>query len=706
MNGDRSSRRGDLVRRGSAAALVVLALTTLASLGSAGVKKLAVLQSDYQYCTTPSQYQYCSPTRIVFASARTGVAQLYSVEPSGDGLAQLTFGAGNWGDPVPSPDGRFVAAFRGPELWLPYPADLVPAPRPELWLMRADGSGARLISPNAAGAYWSSDSRRLLFVSATGDIYTVAAAGGQPRLLTKAPDGESPTPSPDGRSIAFVRKDLSGVPHLVVRRDGYERTVAQGFEGRIFWSPNGRWIAIRDRDYLAVVLASGGDMHLFSADHNYCPFACVAPAVAWSSDSRRFAYESANGIMLAAPSGDAPTNLDKELTQGLALSPRGDAITFATRSGIRILTLDGHIRDLVSFGPGEALPGIALSSARQTLPYQAPEDAALLVRVSGHELEARLPIRQLSADGDRVAYWLCPHSFGAWRPGDAPVALGPPTLAACLVPTSDQAPESNVYDLSLAGDQLAYLTRSDTITRDGKALVWQLWLTTLERGDEGVSIESGSEIAGEEARYAPLEDLLGGGSALVFGLRAQTFMNYRHPEEVWRLDGARLVPVARRSYELQPLAVDDGRVVARHADGSLELLSLDGSVLETFDVPSLGAALAGDDLVVLVQGELRDYSVSSGELLHAWPLPDVPSSGRCRLTDCPGVRLTLDDAARGVVVYTLDGVVHLLRMSNGEDKTVPGATVAELTDAGLFYAYAGADPWPGRIRFVPFDELP
>src|SRR5919108_1612104 len=127
-------------------------------------------------------------SRIVFASARTGVAQLYSMEPSGAGLAQLTFGAGDWGFPVPSPDGRFVAAFRGPDLWLPYVADLVQAPRPELWLMQADGSGARLVSPNAVGAYWSSDSRRLVFRSAAGDTYTVAAAGGRPQLL-RAPYG-------------------------------------------------------------------------------------------------------------------------------------------------------------------------------------------------------------------------------------------------------------------------------------------------------------------------------------------------------------------------------------------------------------------------------------------------------------------------------------------------------------------------------------
>ena len=53
-----------------------------------------------------------------------------------------------------------------------------------------------------------------------------------------------------------------------------------------------------------------------------------------------------------------------------------------------------------------------------------------------------------------------------------------------------------------------------------------------------------------------------------------------------------------------------------------------------------------------------------------------------------------------------DGAVHLLRLRDGYDYTVPGATAAELEDSGLFYAYAGDPPWPGRIRFVPFAELP
>ena len=637
-------------------------------------------------------------SRIVFASARTGVAQLYSVEPSGDGLAQLTFGAGNWALPVPSPDGRFVAAFRGPELWSPYNGALVQAPRPELWVMRADGSGARLISSYAEFVSWSRDSRRLVFGGSEA-IATVAVAGGVPRPTARGRYESMPIPSPDGRSVAFVRDDKNGIWHLFVRRNGRERVIARGLTGRIVWSPNGKWIAIHGRDTLSVVRSKGGVVHVFSAVPAICLVGCVPPAVAWSPDSRRLAFETTDGIELATtPFRGGSTLLVKGGAGGIAWSPRGDAIVFG---GIGVATLGGQVARLVSFGVGEALPGVGWSPGRPELHYRAPEETPPLVRVSGRELEARFPIRQLSADGDRVAYWLCPHGFGAWRPGKAPVALGVGTLAACLVPAADRRPESNVYDLTLAGDRLAYLTASG-----GNTSVWQVWLTTFERRDEGEAIAGGSQTTGDDARWAQLEDLVGGGSALVFGRRGWTYDDYRRPESVWRVDGLTPVQVASRSDDLQPLAVDEGRIVARRPSGSLELLSLDGHVLETLDVPSLGAMLSGDDLVVLVQGELRDYSVSTGELRYVRPLPDVPSAGRCRLTGCLGIRLTLDDAARGAVVYTLDGVVHLLRLRDGADVTVPGATTAELTDAGLFYAYAGEDPWPGRIRFVPFDELP
>jgi hypothetical protein len=60
----------------------------------------------------------------------------------------------------------------------------------------------------------------------------------------------------------------------------------------------------------------------------------------------------------------------------------------------------------------------------------------------------------------------------------------------------------------------------------------------------------------------------------------------------------------------------------------------------------------------------------------------------------------LDDAAQGLAVYTLDGVVHVLRLADGTDKVIADGTSAAFMDAGLVYA-DGA-----RIQRVPYDKLP
>src|SRR5438874_4780228 len=101
------------------------------------------------------------PSRIVFASSRTTVSQLYSVEPSGRGLEQLTFGTGGWGQPLPSPNGRFVAALRGQDLWL----------------MRPDGRRARLVAKEVSGGLSWSRTSRLLAFARDGVIWTTTVAG-------------------------------------------------------------------------------------------------------------------------------------------------------------------------------------------------------------------------------------------------------------------------------------------------------------------------------------------------------------------------------------------------------------------------------------------------------------------------------------------------------------------------------------------------
>ncbi|HEX6702721.1 MAG TPA: hypothetical protein VF101_18485 [Gaiellaceae bacterium] len=602
------------------------------------------------------------PSRIVYVSSRTNVAQLYSVDASGQGLAQLTFGPGDWSAPLPSPDGRYVAAFRAGALWL----------------MRGDGSDMRLLAATTRTVRsWSRDSSVLAFASG-GGIWTIEVAGGPPRQVTHGYD-YSPTLSPDGSSIAFLRLDGGNVT-LVVQQRGREKIVLRNVWSAPAWSPDGKWIAVAagaDQDLELVRPSGGGRRVLVKA----CGSDCDST---WSPDGRFLAYADEQSVHVVALSGNDESRYAGG--PGFVWSPDGTAIAFTTSSGVEVEGITyGGLQTIVSFEPYEAQPGVGWSAAAPGLSYQDPEETPLVVRVSPREIQAQRSINQFSADGDRVAYWLsCPHFFGAWQPGELPLSLGPGPPSAC-VPQNDASEFGNfVYDVTFAGDRLAYLTRMS-----GNVLYQRLMLTTLERGDEGVEVAEGAYDYGNRPA---LDDVVGGGSALVFGAREESTGAPAGPETIWRIDGDTPVQITHAPDDLQPLDVDQGRIVARRPDGALELLDLEGNVLRTFAVPSLDAALDGDDLVVLVHGELRDYSASTGELLHAWPRPDLPS-------------LTLGEAAGGVVAYGLNGL-HLLRLRDGTDwyRAMPGAT-AQLTDAGLFYEFAGESPWVGHILFAPFDEV-
>jgi hypothetical protein len=82
--------------------------------------------------------------------------------------------------------------------------------------------------------------------------------------------------------------------------------------------------------------------------------------------------------------------------------------------------------------------------------------------------------------------------------------------------------------------------------------------------------------------------------------------------------------IASSGGALTPLAVDAGRILVDHEDGTLELMSSGGSSLQTFHVDTgdfLGAKAQGRDVVVLKHDTIADYDADSGALLHEWPLP-------------------------------------------------------------------------------------
>ena len=141
-------------------------------------------------------------TRIVFSAWDLDAQQIYSVESSGAGMAQLTFEPS--GSPLSSPDGRRIAFLRS-----------------GIWLIKPDGSGQHRLFPRGSQLAWAPDSKRLAFVTEDG-LYVIGTDGNGQRLIVRGHVG-NPTWSPDGRSLAFSRAD-----RVVVWRNGHQRTIAHG----------------------------------------------------------------------------------------------------------------------------------------------------------------------------------------------------------------------------------------------------------------------------------------------------------------------------------------------------------------------------------------------------------------------------------------------------------------------------------------------
>lgn len=181
------------------------------------------------------------------------------------------------------------------------------------------------------------------------------------------------------------------------------------------------------------------------------------------------------------------------------------------------------------------------------------------------------------------------------------------------------------------------------------------------------------------------------------GVPPHTYHLYN--EKLWRVVGAHKRLLVSSPDELTVLSVADGRILVQRADGSLELRHADGSLSRVFPfMPGqvLGAQLDASELVVLERASglrWRVYDPTSGELTRTLPAP---------------ARAVPADVERGILVYTVGRVVHVLRLRDGHQKsfTAPAGTsqvLAQIEPAGLFYSYSVRGQ--GRVRFVPFNEI-
>jgi Tol biopolymer transport system component len=159
---------------------------------------------------------------VIFTSVRDGDLELYKMRPDGSALTRLTHRLGYDGGAFFSRDGKWIC-------WrASYPQDsaaveyrglldraLVKPSRMNLWVMRADGTGARQITekPGASFApYFTPDGKSLVYSSnwenprgRNFDLYLVPVAGGEPVAVTRDESFDGfPMFSPDGRWLVFA----------------------------------------------------------------------------------------------------------------------------------------------------------------------------------------------------------------------------------------------------------------------------------------------------------------------------------------------------------------------------------------------------------------------------------------------------------------------------------------------------------------------
>lgn len=168
--------------------------------------------------------------QIAFESKRDGNSEIYVVNPNGTGLTNLTSDTAEDYRPRFSPDGSLIAWTRGNRLWV----------------MNADGSVPRqlgtLTVTATAAISWAPDSARIA-VTAGNDIQVVSVAGGVTNLTNDSSSvlDSAPSWSPDGDLIAFTSQSGSNSDIHTMTPTGDERTnrtVNAAADGQASWSPD------------------------------------------------------------------------------------------------------------------------------------------------------------------------------------------------------------------------------------------------------------------------------------------------------------------------------------------------------------------------------------------------------------------------------------------------------------------------------------
>jgi hypothetical protein len=612
---------------------------------------------------------------LLYASDWLGATRIFAADPSGErAVGQLTFGplkdhdCGAWAcgadEPLASPNGRLVAYVQ----------------EGALWVTRPDGSRPRRLQTYSVGAgfvqafAWAPDSSKIAY-GGLGALRMVSASGREDIMVTRA-DVEAIAWSPDGRAIAVQDGE-----RISILRGTVLMRLAVGasfFNPSVAWSRSGRIAFLsgpRGSTRVVTVNADGrGPLRDLGAGTSH----------AWSPDGRLMAVSTSAGIELVDPVTLRRRRLTRDQGFDLEWSPDGRILAYIEgyidrtfgqeedAGDLRTVTLGGRVRTIVPASRRYGGQIISLAWARPPAGtrYRAPQ------RDDG--VFASAPVSALAADGDRVGYAAC-MNVSAWRPSTG-------DLRGVEVPDGDMCYASvrgEIDGLAMAGERIAWRHRRAGNNR----WEWSLHAHSLATSAENV-LASGYHGAGRGDWW---DVIAGDGSLLVFS--TPPFQETKNLQFLRRVDGVscpcpEIKAAASGSFGTVSfflLDVDDERVVVRRYDNLVLVLDRSGTTSIAISGSPWDAQLSGNELVLPGGGALLHHEVVRGALLHRWPL----SRG-----------WDLQDAARGLVAYAVDGSIRLLRLRDGADAVVAPGSLAAFFDRGLAYA-EGA-----RVRVIPFDRLP
>jgi hypothetical protein len=356
---------------------------------------------------------------------------------------------------------------------------------------------------------------------------------------------------------------------------------------------------------------------------------------------------------------------------------------------------------------------VGLALALGTVARSGP--ALSFAAVQSHErlLGTATPVTTLAADGSIAAVSTeCGKRFleeVAWNPvRRSVVSMDSPRERQCFGASTGEG----ISEQGVAGRRLAWV-------RYGGGNYTQMWLVTatVRRPRSTTSLTKFQDHQTDGGVGEWVGNVHGDGSLLVFntwsvcywepqdpgsspcpaGVPPKTYHIYN--EKLWRVVGAHKRLLVASKDELTVLSVAAGRILVQRADGSLELRRADGKPARAFPFERaqvLGAQLDASELVVLERASglrWRVYDPKSGELKRTLRAPAHAMPA---------------DVERGLLVYTVGRVAHVLRLRDGHQKSfrAPAGTsqvLAQIEPAGLFYSYAVGRQ--GRVRFLPLKEI-